>query len=116
MSEKPYPLTVEEIESWFRSKEAMLASRGVTLAGVRTSRRTNKPAATADFDTAQGIGNITIWVSGETDFVVLQTADGKSVFVRHEVVSSLDSPDLESVFRDFVGSILHPESAISRVA
>jgi hypothetical protein len=57
-----------------------------------------------------------MWVSGETDFVVLQTADGKSVFVRHEVVSSLDSPALESVFKDFVGSILHPEAAISQVA
>jgi hypothetical protein len=108
MSDNAYPLTVEEIELWFRSKETTLASHGITLAGIRTSRRTNKPAATADFDTAQGIG--------ETDFVVLQTADGKSVFVRHEVVSSLDSPALESVFKDFVGSILHPEAAISQVA
>lgn len=116
MSDGPYPLTVEEIESWFRSKETILASLGVTLAGIRTSRRTDKPAATADFVTAQGIGNITMWVSGETDFVVLQTTDGKSVFVRHEVVCSLDSPTLEGVFKDFVGSILHPDAAISRVA
>jgi hypothetical protein len=116
MSDNPYPLTVEEIESWFRSKETILSSLGVTLAGIRTSRRTNKPAAAADFDTAQGIGTITMWVSGETDFLVLQAADGKNVFVRHEVVSSLDSPALEDVFKDFLGSILHPEAAISRVA
>jgi hypothetical protein len=116
MSNNTYPLTVEEIESWLRSKEATLIRLGVTLAEVRTNRRTNKPGAAADFDTAQGIGRISMWVSGEADFEVLQRSDGKNVFLRHEVVSSLDSPALKSVFEDFLDSIRHPEAAMSRVA
>jgi hypothetical protein len=116
MRSDSYPLTVEEIESWFRSKEAALTGLGVTLAEVRANRRTNKPSAAADFDTSQGIGRISMWVSGETDFEVLQRSDGKNVFFRHESVLSLDSPALEGVFEDFLSSILHPEAAISRVA
>jgi hypothetical protein len=98
-----YPLRVEEIVSWFRLKEAGLQNIGIALAGVRESH-TNKPAATADFDTAQALGNISVWVSGEVDFHVLGI-DGKDTFQHHEKVQSLGDPSLESAFRAFLQSM-----------
>jgi hypothetical protein len=106
-----YPITLEEIMSWLRSKDQVLKDLGITLANVRKSH-TDKPAAVADFDTGKAIGQICAWVSGEIDFQVLRVSDGKDVFLHHEKVSSLGAPSLEIAYSDFLRSMTHPHEAI----
>jgi hypothetical protein len=106
-----YPITLEEIVSWLRSKEQVLQDLGITLADVRESH-TNKPAAVADFDTAQAIGQICAWVSGEIDFQVLRVTDSKDVFLHHEKISNLHAPSLAIVYSDFLRQMTHPGEAI----
>lgn len=106
-----YPIRLEQIVSWFRSKEQGLRELGITLAEVRESH-TNKPAATANFDTALAVGQIIVWVSGEIDFEVLRASDGKVVFICHEKVSNLGAPLLKGVFDDFLRSMMHPDKAV----
>jgi hypothetical protein len=55
-----YPMTIEEIVAWLRSKEHALAGSGVNLMEVR-ERREYVPAAVADFDLATAIGRICAW-------------------------------------------------------
>lgn len=78
-----YTLTVEEICSWFRSRELVSNARGVTVAGVHEGRITAKPAAFADFDSDARMGRVCIWVSGEIDFEVIRTSDGQGVLFHH---------------------------------
>jgi hypothetical protein len=108
-----YTITVEEIASWFRSKEHILGAHGVKLAGIHERPSTNKPAAFADYDTDSGIGRIVVWVSGEVDFEVLRRSNGEEVLVRHEKVSTLTESSLESAFDVFLLSMTRPEGPIS---
>src|ERR1039458_9621416 len=97
-----YPLTIDEICTWFRSKELVSNSRGVILAGIHEGRSTDKPAAFADFDTEFGIGRITVWVSGEVDFEVLRRSDGKHIRMFHEQVSTLADSALDQAVDGFM--------------
>jgi hypothetical protein len=106
-----YPISLEQITFWLRSKEQELKDRRITLAEVRESH-TDKPAAGADFDSQFAIGRIDLWVSGEIDFQVLRVSDGKTVFIRHEKVSDLNAPFLERAFNDFLQSMTHPDNAL----
>jgi hypothetical protein len=110
-----YPLDLDEISTWLRSKNQASKDRGVTLAGVRESQ-THVPAAAADFDAERAIGRISAWISGQIDFEVLRRSDGEYAFFRHESVSSLASPAVESAFGEFIRTMMHPEAAISEVA
>jgi hypothetical protein len=101
-----YTITVEEIVSWFSSKENALATAGVGMAEIHEARGTNKPSAFADYDTDLGIGRVIIWVSGEADFQVLRRSDGKDVMVRHEHVPTLTL--LDGAFNAFLASMAHP--------
>jgi hypothetical protein len=105
MSENP--LTLEEIVRWFRLREHTLADSGVRLAEV-LERPEHLPAAAADFDAANMTGRISAWVSGEFDFLVVRTADGKDVFFRHERVATVDEPSLEGAFSDFIEHMQDP--------
>jgi len=110
-----YPLDLQEISAWLRSKDQALKDHGVTLAQVRENR-VHVPAAWADFDTERAIGRISAWVSGQVDFEVLRRSDGEYAFFHHESISSLGSPTLESAFDEFLRTMMHPEAAISEVA
>lgn len=105
-----YPIDLKEIVAWFRSKEQALKAFDITLADVRERSRTDKPAVVADFDTASAIGRINVWVSGEADFEVLRRSDGKHAFLRHEVVSSLSAPLLETAYDHFLRKMTHPDT------
>jgi hypothetical protein len=103
-----YPLKLEEIVVWLRSNDQVLNNLVITLADVRESH-TNKSAAAANFDTAQAVGQICVWVSGEIDFQVLRASDGKDVYTRHQKVSSLSEPSLESAYKGFLQRMTHPD-------
>jgi hypothetical protein len=103
-----YPFTLEEIVSWFESKESVMKSFGITLANVRRSH-TNKPAATGNFDTDVAVGQICFWVSGEIDFQVLRVSDGKDVFLHHEIVSNFNANSLKRACDEFTRSMTHPD-------
>ena len=109
-----YTITIQEIASWFSSKVPTLEVAGVLLAGIQERRGTSKPSAFADYDTDLGIGRIVVWVSGEIDFEVLRRSDGEGVLFRHEQVSTLTEPSLESAFNTFLASMVHPHSQISK--
>ncbi len=97
-----YPLTVEEISSWFHSREDVSGARGVVLAGVHERPCTNKPAAFADFDTDAMMGRVCVWVSGEIDFEVIRRSDSVNVFSCHEEVSSLAGQAVDRAFDAFL--------------
>jgi len=105
-----YPLKLEEIVVWLRSNDQVLKNLGITLADVRESH-TSKSAAAANFDTAQAVGQICAWVSGEIDFQVLRASDGKDIFIHHQKVSSLSEPSLESAYKDFLQKMTHPDDS-----
>jgi hypothetical protein len=88
-----YPLTLDQIVSWFRAKQA-------AIAGERTEYL---PAAVADFDGCNAIGRISGWISGAFDFETLRESDGANIFWRHVDASSLD--ELEEAYADFLGSL-----------
>jgi hypothetical protein len=104
-----YMITIEEIASWFRSKDRTLETAGIILAGIHERPGTNKPSAFADFDTDLRIGRISVWVSGESDFEVLRRSDGKHVFFRHEESFAIGAPSLENAFNAFVESMKYPD-------
>lgn len=95
-----YPLTLAEIVSWFRSKEGSLAGSAVALVNIR-ERTEYVPAAAADFDGPNTLGQIGAWVSGAFDFHVLRASDGKDIFLHHVDVSALDDK-LEAAYTDFL--------------
>jgi hypothetical protein len=105
-----YPFSVTEILNWFSSKEPTLHDLGIKLAEVHGREDTSKPAARADFDSSQAIGRIAMWVSGETDFEVLERSDGKLVLFRNVVVKSFDDPSLAAAYGDFIKSMEKPGS------
>jgi hypothetical protein len=84
-----YPLKLAEIVSWYRSKQSSLAGSAAKLIAVR-ERTEYTPAAAADFDGPNTMGQILGWVSSEFDFQVLQVSDGKNIFSKHVDVSSVD--------------------------
>jgi len=100
-----YPLTLEEILSWYRSKER-------TLTGLANSvdifeRREYAPAAAADFTGNDTMGRINGWVSGEFDFEALRISDGKDLYSRHVDVSKLQ--ELEPAYSEFVQHLIRAE-------
>jgi hypothetical protein len=105
-----YPITLEEVVSWLRSKENVAEVCNVTLAEVKQNLE-HLPSACADFDSAAGIGRISIWVSGEIDFEVLRRSDAKMVFFQHESVRSLNSAVVERGFEAFVRSMADPDDS-----
>ena len=103
-----YTITVEEIISWFSSKKKILETAGILLAGIHGRAATAKPSALADYDTDFCIGRIVVWVSGEIDFEVLRRSDREYILFRHEQISTLDEPSLESAFEVFLKSMVRP--------
>jgi hypothetical protein len=100
-----YPLTLAEIVSWCHSKQRSLTGSSVSLVAIR-ERTEYLPAASADFNGIDTLGQITGWVSGEFDFHTLRVSDGKDIFWRHADVSSVD--ELEDAYADFLRSLLQP--------
>jgi hypothetical protein len=68
------------------------------------------PTARGDFDGDYAIGRIIIWMTGETDFEVLRMSDGEFILFRHEHVETLESPVLGDAFKEFVRSMMVPNS------
>lgn len=99
---KAYPLTVDQITSWFRAKQTELAGSPISLVEVR-ARTEFVPAATADFDGINSMGTITAWVSGEFDFEVLRVSDGKNVFMHHAKVEAIGQ--LEPEYLNFIRAL-----------
>ena len=99
-----YPLTLEDIVSWYRVKQLLLKDTSVSLNQIRKGSGGPKPGAAATFEGAGTFGEIDGWVSGEFDFHVLRAMDGKDVFWRHVDVSAVE--ELEMVYEDFVQSLL----------
>jgi hypothetical protein len=104
-----YPLTTQQITSWFHSKKPELKSLGVVLAGVHEGSGTIKPSAFADFDTDSAMGRIIIWVSGEVELHVLRRSDGKDALIRYENAPTLNTPSLDDGFNDFVRCMTSPQ-------
>ena len=95
-----YPLTLGDIVSWYRSKQISLKGSAVSLVNIKESAVGPKPAAAADFDGPNTMGQICGWVSGEFDFEAIQVPDGKDIFWRHVDVSAVD--ELETAYADFL--------------
>jgi hypothetical protein len=70
-----------------------------------------KPAASADFDGADGTGKISDWVTGEFDFEAICTADGRERrFFQHEEVERMDDPSLNMALASFVAFLASPRA------
>ena len=98
-----YPFTLDEITSWYRSKQRLLVGSPVCLIDIKETTNPWKPAALANFNGTNALGRINGWVSGEFDFEVIRISDGKDIFWRHVDVSVLD--ELEEAYGDFIRSI-----------
>jgi len=96
-----YPATLKEIVSWVESKKTLLHELGITLADIRT-RDVHVPAVAADFDSANTLGRISAWVSGEVDFEVLRRSNEEDLFQHHESVSSFTSRALDYAYDAFL--------------
>jgi len=101
-----YPLTLAEIVSWYHSKQRSLEGSRASLVEIRERDSGRKPAAVANFDGTDTLGQISGWVSGEFDFHVLRVPDGRDIFWRHVDVSAVD--ELECAYADFLRSLLQP--------
>jgi hypothetical protein len=99
-----YPINVDQIISWFRSKTASLEETGITLADIHANTA-NVPSARADFDAESKIGRISFWATGEVDFEVLRRSDGKFALFRHESVPSLQTAELDYAYDEFVNAM-----------
>jgi hypothetical protein len=104
-----YPLSVDEIASWFRSMEEVANARAVTVAGIHERHDTCKPAAFADFDADGRMGRVCVWVSGEIDFEVVRISDGEGVLFHHEKVSTLADQALDRAFDAFLKGMTNPD-------
>jgi hypothetical protein len=102
-----YPLTTTEIVSWYRSKQSSLKGSAVSLVDIKEHVGGPKPAAAADFDGPNSMGQICGWVSGEFDFEALRASDGKDILWRHLDVSAVD--ELEEAYADFLRTLMNPE-------
>jgi len=105
---REYPLTVDQIVSWYHSKQRSLEGSGISLVNIQGRDTGPKPAAFADFDGANTLGRIDGWVSGEFDFHALRSSDGKDIFWRHLDVSSV--AELEAAYTDFLLTLQNPET------
>jgi hypothetical protein len=66
-------------------------------------RTEHVPAAAADFTGANAFGRINAWVSGEVDFEIIATSDGRGLFWRHVRVGSFEA--LKDTYRDFIDNL-----------
>lgn len=105
-----YPIDIEEILKWFRSKAKLLEGSGVQMAGVQANT-VHVPNAWADFDSENRIGRITVSVTGEVDFEVLSRSDGEFVLFRHESVTRMDAPELDRGYCEFVANMENSENS-----
>jgi hypothetical protein len=96
-----YPISVDEMVSWFASKASSLTKMGVTMAEIHTST-SYVPACRADFDTESRIGRVSIWATGEVDFEILRRSDGEYAYFRHESVLSIQAHELEKACDEFL--------------
>ena len=96
------PLKLEQITSWFKSKQTELAGSDVSLVAIRETTEFF-PAVTADFDGIETTGRISGWVSGLFDFEVVRISDGKDIFFEHAKVSKVG--DLEPAYSKFVQAV-----------
>jgi len=95
-----YVLNLDDVNQWLESRKDSLVE-GVGLADVRSTTK-SLPGARADFDASNRMGRISIWISGEVDFEVLSTGDSNFAFFRHEKISSLNDPSLQSAYQEFL--------------
>lgn len=95
-------IALEDIVSWYRSKQRLLAGTDVTVVDV-AERREHLPAALAELQGVDALGRINGWVSGEFDFEAVRVSTGDDLFWRHAKVESVEA--LEPTFDDFVNSL-----------
>ena len=100
-------ITVDEIASWYRSKENILSECGITLAGIE-ERKVYLHSAWADLDTSTKIARIIGWISGEFDFEILDRVNAETIYFRHESVSEIGSGELELAFKEFMEHLQQP--------
>ena len=100
-------LSLNDIHTWLQSRGDELV-QGVTLAGVRRSAK-HTASAFADFDAANTLGRIIVWVSGEIDFEVIRREDGGFAFFNHQVVSHMSDPRLQHIYREFLEQMVRPD-------
>ena len=100
-------IKVEEISSWFRSKEKTVAEYGITLAELK-ERKAYVHAVRVDFGTSTKIARISGWISGEFDFEILQRDSSEIVYFRHESVSKISDFALEQAFGEFIERLQQP--------
>jgi hypothetical protein len=101
-----YPLTLDDITSWCRSKKNMLAGSGVTLVDIK-ERTEYLPAVAADFDGIGSMGRINAWLSGDFDFEAISVSDGKCLFSKHVRISTLEA--LETTYSEFLQHLVDPD-------
>lgn len=101
-----YPLKLEEIVAWYRSKQDALTSSGISVVGI-TERTEQTPAAAADFAGANSMGRINGWVSGEFDFEAVRVSDGADLFWEHVDVAAIQ--DLETAYSNFLRHLSAPD-------
>ena len=105
---KEYPLKLDEVVSWFHSKQRTLAGSLVTLGDIRKRTKYLQVAA-AEFSGTGAFGEIDAWISGEFDFHVLRSSDRKDIFFRHVKTSAIDG-ELESVYEEFLRAMENPDA------
>ncbi|HXJ07822.1 MAG TPA: hypothetical protein VNH65_22190 [Candidatus Acidoferrum sp.] len=93
-------LTLGEIVAWYRSKQISLKGSTFSLVNIKEGAGGPKPAAAADFDGPNTMGQICGWVSGEFDIEAIRVPDGKDIFERHVDVSAVG--ELETAYADFL--------------
>lgn len=100
-----YRIDMNDAIAWFRLKASLFTDSGVQMADVSASGE-NVPSATADFDSENAIGRISIWATGEVDLEVLTRSDGEFAFFRHESVMNLAASVLDHAYYEFVRNML----------
>lgn len=102
-----FPFTLEQMVLWIRSKEHLLAERGITLAEIKTSD-IHIPSLAADFDAPLTTGRIDAWVTGQIDFTVLSREDATLQHSKHDNFANR-RPD-ES-YEEFLRNMSTPNSS-----
>lgn len=96
-------IDLQEIMHWLHSTQSSL-SHAVKLSEVK-HRVEYVPAAYADFDGLETMGRISGWITGQFDFEVIRTADGRQTFFQHHKVKRIDDPALNAALSDFVAAL-----------
>jgi len=97
-----YPLTLDEITSWCRSRKRSLQESPIVLDSI-TERTEYLPAVAIDFSGPTAVGRINGWVSGAFDFQVIRVSDGENLYFGHVDVSRME--ELEPAYQEFLNHL-----------